>query len=154
MAVAKSLVRIACAGVESATGFLMIAMSQPREERGIAGHSSPRTPIRGPVWIPAYAGMTMGGTPTPRGIAPGEHPRTDSFDLSCCRFRDHTVIAFGNRYKFAKNASNALNCRRNRILSLKILSGYTACEPRVRPNAAEFRSIEVSSGIATGLHHG
>jgi hypothetical protein len=149
MAVAKSLVRIACAGVESATGFLMIAMFRPRAERGIAGYSSPRTPIRGPVCPAprgtAYAGMTMGGTPTPRGIAPGEHPRTDSFDLSCCRFRDHTVIAFGNRYKFAKNASNALSCRRNRILSLKILPGYTACEPRVRPNAAEFRSIEVSS---------
>jgi hypothetical protein len=57
----------------------------PIEKRGIAGHSSPRTPIRGPgnggqrrppppnrrhrrpcrCWIPACAGMTMRGTTIP-----------------------------------------------------------------------------------------
>ena len=56
-----------------------------REKRRIAGHSSPRTPIRGPgnggqgrpplpnrrhrrpcrCWIPAYAGMATGGTAIP-----------------------------------------------------------------------------------------
>jgi hypothetical protein len=158
MGVAKSFVRTAYAGVESETGFLAIAMSQPRAERGIAGHWSPRTPIQGPVCPAprgiAYAGMTTGRTPLPAEIASGLHPRNDSFELSYCRFQDQTVITFGNPYKFTKNASNALSCRRNRILSLKILPGYTACGPSVRPNAAEFGSIEASLGIATGLHHG
>ena len=66
--------------------------------------------------------------PTEEGIAPGERPRSDGFELA--------------------------SCRRNRILSLKILRGYAACWLSVRSNAAEFGSIEVSLPIATGLHHG
>jgi hypothetical protein len=184
MAVAKRFVRIAFAGVESETGFLVIAISQPRSERGviatseiqrstgkqshrrdphIAGHSSPRTSIRGSV-CPAPRGTACrlmtgnpafrAGRPTGEEIALGERPRNDCFELSYCRFRYHKVIAFGNRYKLAKYASNGMSCRRNRILSLKILTGYTACGPSVRPNAAEFNSVEVSFGFATGLRRG
>ena len=46
-----------------------------RAEHGIAGHSSPRTPIRGPVWIPGGQASCLSlndgqdARPTEEGIA-------------------------------------------------------------------------------------
>jgi len=64
-----------------------------RWDRHLAGHSSPRTPIRGPVWIPGGTSRETRDRPTEEGIASGLRPRNYNSARAYLSARNRIVTA-------------------------------------------------------------